>query len=91
MEFEDFSAEEYGFYLLGRGEPRLKRIHEAVTEADRRKDLRWQFRFRYDYIEESIFCGDRYFAMIAFPELLSLWEKYEVLHEDAEISYHMLI
>ena len=91
MEFQDFASEEYGFYLLARGEPRLKRIREAITEADQKNVLNWRFRFRYDYLEESIFCGDRYFAMIIFPELLSLWEKHEILHEDVTASHDMLI
>ena len=87
----EFSSLEHEFYLFDRGEPRLKRIREAITEADQKQILEWQFRFRYDYLEESIFCGDRYFAMIIFPEMLSLYEKHESLYQDARISHDMLI
>ncbi len=90
MQFKDLESEEYGFYLLARGEPRLKRIREAIAEADQRHLLAWQFRFRYDYLEESIFCGDRYFAMIIFPEMLSLYEKHESLRQDARTTHDML-
>ena len=88
---QEFANMEHEFYLFDRGEPRLRRIRDAITEADNRNLLEWQFRFRYDYLEESIFCGDRYYAMIIFPEMLSLYEKHESLHQDAQISHDMLI
>ncbi|MBR0483586.1 MAG: hypothetical protein IJJ69_02270 [Oscillospiraceae bacterium] len=87
----ELESMEHEFYLFDRGEPRLRRIREAITEADSRNLPEWQFRFRYDYLEESIFCGDRYYAMIIFPEMLSLYEKHESLHQNARTAHDMLI
>ncbi|MBR4318431.1 MAG: hypothetical protein IKP69_00075 [Oscillospiraceae bacterium] len=87
----DFVQIEHEFYLYDRGESRLKQIRQAINEADQQNDLAWQFRFRYDYLEESIFCGDRYFAMIIFPEMLALYEKNAVLYENERVSHDMLI
>ncbi len=75
----DFSQTEMGFCLLERGEPRLAAIREAIAEADQKNNLFWRFQFRYDYLEESVFCGDRYFAMIIFPEMLALYDQNEEL------------
>ncbi len=88
MSFQDTEA---GFEALDRGTPRLSAMRDAIREADRQQDLKWQFMFRYDYIEESIFCGDRYYALIMFPELLELFDSHEALQEDGQCSHLMLI
>ena len=86
-----FSVMEAEFENYDRGEARLNAIRKAIGEADLAKDLTWQFWFRYDYIEESIFCGDRYFALICFPELLRLWQENSSLQEDPRIAHSFLI
>lgn len=86
-----FEQMEHSFYELDRGIPRLTAIRDAIHEADQQKDIHWMFWFRYDYLEESIFCGDRYYAMIIFPELLSIYDQYPQLQEDGKVSHSMLI
>lgn len=86
-----FEQTEQSFSSLDRGVPRLTAIRDAIHEADQKKDLQWMFWFRYDYLEESIFCGDRYYAMIIFPELLSIYDQYPTLQEDGRVSRSMLI
>ncbi len=86
-----FRQMENDFATLERGTARLNGIRQAIHEADSAQDLRWMFIFRYDYIEESIFCGDRYYAMIMFPEVLQLFDEHPELNENDRISYDMLI
>lgn len=88
MIFEQMEAE---FQKLERGTPRLNAMRDAIHEADRRQDTAWRFWFRYDYLEESIFCGDRYYAMIIFPEMLSLYDEEPQLRESPKVSHYMLI
>ncbi len=73
------------------GQPRLQVIRDAIRQADEAQDILWRYRFRYDYLRESIFCGDRYFAMLIFPELLALYDEQEQLREDEECRYYMLV
>ncbi len=87
----DFSQTEQQFEQYDRGEARLNAIRKAITEADQANDLQWRFWFRYDYIEESIFCGDRYFALICFPELLKLWQEQTQLQDNSNIAHSFLI
>ena len=87
----EFEALEQEFSNFDTGTPRLHAIRKAIAEADVKQNLYWRFRFRYDYIEESIFCGDRYFALITFPELLNLYENNQELHDDLARSYNVLI
>ena len=87
----NFEELEQEFWQLDTGTPRLNAMRKAVAEADLKQDLYWQFRFRYDYIEESVFCGDRYFALIVFPEMLNLYENNQELHDDSDASYNVLI
>ena len=87
----DFERLEKEFEQYDRGEARLNAIRAAITEADLANDLQWQFWFRYDYVEESIFCGDRYYALICFPELLKLYQEHETLQENTSIAHSFLI
>ncbi len=86
-----FPQMELEFKSLESGIPRLNGIRSAIAEADEQKDLFWQFRFRFDYLKESIFCGDRYFAMIIFPQLLALYDEHEALRDNEECDYNMLV
>ena len=87
----NFSLTEEEFEQYDRGEARLNAIRQAITEADLANDLHWQFWFRYDYVEESIFCGDRYYALICFPELLKLYQEHGQLQENERIAHSFLI
>ncbi|MBD5143609.1 MAG: hypothetical protein HDT22_08405 [Ruminococcus sp.] len=73
------------FLKLDTGTPRLTAIRKAIAEADLKQDLDWQFLFRCYYIKESVFCGDEYFALITFPELLNLYENNQKLHHNLDI------
>lgn len=86
--FEEMLKE---FESVESGMPRLNAIRGAITEADERGDLYWQFQMRYAYLKESIFCGDRYFAMIIFPQLLALYEEHEKLRQNRECDFDMLV
>ncbi len=87
----NFALTEQHFAAMERGEPRLKAMREAILEADTQGDVYWRFRLRFDYLKESIFCGDRYFAMIMFPELLALYDAQQALQDDEECAYWMLV
>lgn len=87
----DFARMEADFFDLESGVPRLNGMRDAIAEADNAGDLYWRFRFRFAYLKESIFCGDRYFAMIMFPELLALYDANEALQTDSTIAYQMLV
>ena len=86
-----FEQREQDFQTLERGTPRLNAMRDAIHDADRQGTLSWQFWFRYDYIRESVFCGDRYYALIMFPELLQLYDDHPELQEDPNISWSMLV
>ncbi len=74
-----------------RGLPRLHAIRDAIRQADEAGDEDWRFQFRYEYLKESIFCGDRYYAMLIFPELLALYDHSEHLQSDDEFRFQMLV
>lgn len=86
-----FRLTEQNFETYERGLPRLNAIRQAIAEADQEKHVYWQFRFRYDYIEESVFCGDRYYALIMFPELLQHYDAHPELQDDANITHSLLV
>ncbi len=79
------------FASLEGGQPRLSYMRDAISQADEEKHPYWQFMLRYMYLKESIFCGDRYFAMIMFPELLALYDQEESLQNNSNVAFHMLI
>ena len=87
----NFEQLENSFREYDRGVPRLTAIRDAIHEADQQQDTEWMFWFRYDYLEESIFCGDRYYAMIIFPEMLAIYDKYPTLQENGRVRHSMLI
>ncbi len=85
---DEYRAE---FAELESGIPRLNGIRSAITEADANNELYLQFMLRFSYIKESIFCGDRYFAMIVFPQLMALYDEHEQLRQNQECDYNMLV
>ncbi len=87
----DFRQLQNSFESMDGGLPRLHGIRDAIRQADEQQDIYWSFQFRYDYLKESIFCGDRYFAMIIFPELLALYDEHTFLQNHEECRYLMLV
>ncbi len=79
------------FRGIERGMPRLNAIRSAIQLADERHDLIWMFDFRFAYLQESIFCGDRYYAMIIFPELLALYDAHEEIRQNISCEHSMLV
>ena len=73
------------------GTPRLNAMRDGIAQADEQGDLYWRFQMRFYYLKESIFCGDRYFALIIFPQLLALYEENEKIRLDDECDYDMLV
>ncbi len=88
---DDFYSLELSFAFQESGISRLQAIRSAIAEADQKQNLYWRFRFRFLYLKESIFCGDRYYAMIIFPEMLSIYDENKDLQTDEESAYHMLV
>ena len=87
----DFATLEQEFEQHERGTARLGAIRMAIEEADTAQDVRWQFRFRYDFVRESIFSGDRYHGLIRFPEMLHIYGEHHELAESEHCRYDMLI
>lgn len=79
------------FYEIEGGMPRLNAIRNAMLQADEQNDIVWMFLFRFAYLQESIFCGDRYYAMIIFPELLALYDENEQIERNLDCSHSMLV
>lgn len=87
----DFRQMETEFAQVEGGAPRLSAIRRAYREADAACDLTWQFAFRFDYLKESIFSGDRYCAMIVFPDMLSLYDNHLELQENPRTAFNTLV
>ena len=87
----DFAAMEEAFDQYETGKARLGAIRSAIEEADAAQDVYWQFGFRYDFVRESIFSGDRYHGLIRFPEMLRFYREHPELSGSSRASYDMLI
>lgn len=57
---------------LQTGDSRMRAIRAAASAAEQVNDLPWAIRFHHDLIHESVFSGDRYQALIDFPQYLAL-------------------
>ncbi len=57
------------------GDARLRAIRQACSLAEQSNDTDNILKFHYDYIRESVFSGDRYLALIDFPQYIALLEK----------------
>ncbi|MEE0858959.1 MAG: hypothetical protein U0M12_05785 [Acutalibacteraceae bacterium] len=65
------------FYAgLEHGEARLKGIKRALDNALEKQDIKNALYLYNEYVSESIFYDDCYYAIIIFPEYLALFEKY---------------
>lgn len=67
---------------LEEGEPRMRAMRAAITEAEQAQDLRAQMIFHHDLIRESVFSGDRYQALIDFPRYYALYTETDALRAE---------
>ncbi len=64
------------------GTARLGAIADAIREADQANAHYWRFYFRFEQIKESIFYDDAFKAILAFPELLKIFDDHPELEDD---------
>lgn len=76
---------------IERGAPRLNAFRNAIQQADERNELIPRFVLRYGMLQESIFSGDRYYAMIIFPELLALFDENERIRNIPQYDHSMMV
>lgn len=57
------------------GEPRMRAIRMAITAAEQAKDDPALIRFHHDLIKDSVFSGDRYQALVDFPQYLAAAQR----------------
>lgn len=75
-------------YDLEHGTPKLKALASAIEEADKNSADYWRLYFRHEYIQESIFHGDNFKAIIQFPEYLKLFDEHPEFEDD--MSHEMM-
>ena len=63
------------YMSLQSGEPRMRAIRAAIVEAERAQDDAAAMQFHHDLIHESVFSGDRYQALIDFPQFLAIQHR----------------
>jgi len=72
---------DYSFYeTLSRGEDRLRYLKKCIVTADYKKTVSDSLELRYKFIEESVFDGDSFSALIMFPEYLTLFSANTTEH-----------
>ena len=71
MEHYDPAALCAEYNALESGDVRLRAIRSAVTAAELAGDREALLHFHHDLIKESVFSGDRYQALIDFPQYLA--------------------
>ncbi|MBQ8927782.1 MAG: DUF4026 domain-containing protein [Oscillospiraceae bacterium] len=64
------------------GPERLEAIAAAIRQADDESAHYWRIHLRYDYVQESVFHGDNFKAIICFPELLKVFDEHPEYEED---------
>ena len=57
------------------GDSRMRAIRAAITEAELAKDDAAALQFHHDLIHESVFSGDRYQALVDFPQYLAITHR----------------
>lgn len=63
------------YRALQAGDARMRAIRSAAAAAEQANDLPWAISFHHDLIRESVFSGDRYQALIDFPQYLALVKR----------------
>ena len=61
------------FETLSEGDERLRYLKKCILTADHRRNLVEGLDLRYRYIQESVFNGDSFSAMIMFPEYMAMF------------------
>ena len=64
------------------GEPRMRAIRGAITAAEQAHDDSTAMLFHHDLIKESVFSGDRFQALVDFPQYLALAARNPELQEE---------
>ena len=72
---------EQEYARLESGDARLRMIRRAVNEAEQHGDTKNAFRFHHALIKESVFSGDRYQALIDFPQFIRISEEHPEIYE----------
>lgn len=70
------------YRTLQSGDPRMRAIRTAAAAAEQANDLPWAIRFHHDLIHESVFSGDRYQALVDFPQYLALVKRDPALEQE---------
>ena len=70
------------YRALQSGDPRMRAIRTAAAAAEQANDLPWAIRFHHDLIHESVFSGDRYQALVDFPQYLALVKRDPELEQE---------
>ncbi len=68
-----FDKEYYA--TIPHGEDSLAYLKKSIAEADNEKNIEEMLKLRHTYMEESVFYGDKFQMMLAFPEFLKLYEE----------------
>ena len=68
----DPAALEAAYCALASGEPRMRAIRAAASSAEQNGDTENALHFHHTLIRESVFSGDRFQALIDFPQYLTL-------------------
>lgn len=63
------------YRALQSGDTRMRAIRTAITAAEQANDDASALMFHHDLIKESVFSGDRYQALIDFPQYLAITER----------------
>ena len=81
---EQYQPEELrqSYRALQSGETRMRAIRQAAAAAEQANDLPWAIRFHHDLIHESVFSGDRYQALVDFPQYLALVKRDPALEKE---------
>lgn len=75
------------YQQLDSGEPKMRAIRAAITQAETAKDNRILMIFHRDLIFESVFSGDRYQALIDFPQYYAIYEQ----NEDIQVEFRFKV
>ena len=82
MEQYDPAALERAYSAVQSGEPRMRAIRTAITAAEQANDTAAAVHFHHELIKESVFSGDRYQALVDFPQYLAQTRKDPVIEQE---------
>ena len=84
MEQYDFEQYWEQIQQTAAGDAKMRLIRMAVTAAEQHNDSHGMFWFHHALIKESVFSGDRYQALIDFPQFLKITDSDEKLRAQHE-------